>query len=303
MDIRPQDLPELRAELVMFLRALDPQAIKATARALGGDVPDDWLHFHYRKMQLQERSLSTAELFYVSPEMSQLAVASGISLPEFVLEPEDVPTTTGLMFFGSPLLLDDGPDDEPTWAASWRPSGSDGLHIDWYNSSSVLSDHLPASEWPLAAAFRTGPRLQSMTNTQIPFGRPGEYGEAYRGEPYGPARRSWLNSVKAAWLLMQQPLANVSEIQTDRAARKRLRRVGHEPAPVRVIELRRPKHTGGEPGESGRNYTHRWITRGHWRQQWYPARQVHRPVWIAPHVKGPEGAPMIGGEKVYAWKR
>jgi hypothetical protein len=43
--------------------------------------------------------------------------------------------------------------------------------------------------------------------------------------------------------------------------------------------------------------------RGHWRQQWYPSIQDHRPVWIAPHRKGPEDAPMLGGEKVYQWSR
>jgi hypothetical protein len=69
-----------------------------------------------------------------------------------------------------------------------------------------------------------------------------------------------------------------------------------------VIELRRPKTSSG-PGDGDREYHHQWIVRGHWRQQWHPKRQVHRPVWIAPHIKGPEGAPLIGGEKVYALKR
>lgn len=105
----------------------------------------------------------------------------------------------------------------------------------------------------------------------------------------------------SAWLLMQQSLARITEAEPDRAARKRLRRIGQEPKPVRVIELRRPAHSGS--GDGSREFHHQWIVRGHWRQQWYPARQVHRPVWIAPHIKGPEGAPLIGGEKVYAWKR
>ena len=118
----------------------------------------------------------------------------------------------------------------------------------------------------------------------------------------GDARKSWLNILKAAWLLMQQPLANVTEVEPDRAVRKRLRRAGAKPATVRVIELRRPKG-GGSPGDGDREYHHQWIVRGHWRQQWHPKRQVHRPVWIAPHIKGPEGAPLIGGEKVYALKR
>jgi hypothetical protein len=70
--------------------------------------------------------------------------------------------------------------------------------------------------------------------------------------------------------------------------------------PVRVINLRR-RAASTIAGQSDREYHHQWIVRGHWRDQWYASRGVHRPVWIAPHVKGPEGAPMLGGEKVHAW--
>jgi hypothetical protein len=121
--------------------------------------------------------------------------------------------------------------------------------------------------------------------------------------PYANSHTSGVvEIVRTAWLLMQQPLAALSVTEPDRAAKKRLRRAGQEPKSVRVIELRRPK-SSGEQGDGESNYHHQWIVRGHWRNHWHPKREVHRPVWIAPHVKGPEGAPMIGGEKVYAWKR
>lgn len=300
-DVRPTDLPEMRAELVLFLAGLDPEAIKAAARNMGGDVPGEWLRFHYQRSQNEAASLAQAALYHVSPEMAALAVVAGATLPPFTLEPEDVPSPCGLIYFGTPLRMDTQPNEEPTWAASWRPDG-DGLHIDWYVSSETYRMNVPSDQAELSEAFRTGPRLVSLTNTQAPYRRHGEYGESNAGVPYNDVRASWLNSLKAMWLLMQQPLARVSEVQPDRPTRKRLRRIGHKAASVRVIELRRPKGSG-EQGDGGRDYHHQWIVRGHWRQQWYPAREVHRPVWIAPHVKGPEGAPLIGGEKVYAWKR
>ena len=44
---------------------------------------------------------------------------------------------------------------------------------------------------------------------------------------------------------------------------------------------------------------HRWVVRGHWRNQpWGPGRELRRPVYILPHIKGPDGAPLIGGERV-----
>jgi hypothetical protein len=101
---------------------------------------------------------------------------------------------------------------------------------------------------------------------------------------------------------MAQTVVSVEDAQYDRAAKRRFQRQGCEPPRVRVITLRRLAGSAASH-ESDREYHHQWIVRGHWRQQWFPARQVHRPVWIAPHIKGPEGAPLLGGEKVYAWRR
>lgn len=303
MDIRPQDLPELRAELAAFLGTRDPEAMKAVARTMGaGDIPDEWFSFHFQQLRLQHAGLTRSELFYVAPPMIELAAAAGASLPPFTLAPGDVPAPFGFMFFGAPLYLDDLPTDEPTWAASWRPNMPGGLHIDWYNDREVLAGAADDTNPQMASALRTGPILQALTSTQVPYGGNGEYGEAHRGEPLGDARKPWLNTLKATWLLMQQPLASVTTYEPDRAARKRLRRAGQEPGPVRVIELRRPK-TSSSHSDGDREYHHQWIVRGHWRNHWHPKRQVHRPVWIAPHIKGPEGAPLIGGEKVYALKR
>lgn len=111
----------------------------------------------------------------------------------------------------------------------------------------------------------------------------------------------WMATLKSAWLLMTQPLARLEEVEYDRAARRRTQREGKIRPRVRVIHLRRP--AGVQHGPNGREYHHQWVVRGHWRQQWYSSREVHRPVWIAPHVKGPEDAPLLGGEKVYAWSR
>jgi hypothetical protein len=36
----------------------------------------------------------------------------------------------------------------------------------------------------------------------------------------------------------------------------------------------------------------RWTVRGHWRRQWYPSTEEHRPVWIEPHESGPTGKPL-----------
>jgi hypothetical protein len=61
---------------------------------------------------------------------------------------------------------------------------------------------------------------------------------------------------------------------------------------VLVITLRRERSKDdAEPKEV--NWTRRWITSGHWRNQWYPSLGVHRQIWINEYVKGPDDKPLV----------
>lgn len=115
--------------------------------------------------------------------------------------------------------------------------------------------------------------------------------------------RRWLS---ALWLLASQ--VNVSTKVTempDRPARRRSERVKLDPK-VTVVKLRRLREPSDhEPGDgTGREWHHRWIVGGHWRNQPFgPGRSLRRPVWIAPYVKGPEGKPLVSRPKVKALVR
>jgi hypothetical protein len=65
---------------------------------------------------------------------------------------------------------------------------------------------------------------------------------------------------------------------------------------VRVIELRRRdyrEHGYDEPtGKEAPAWQYQWIVSGHWRQQFYPASNAHKPRYIAPYVKGPADRPL-----------
>lgn len=51
-----------------------------------------------------------------------------------------------------------------------------------------------------------------------------------------------------------------------------------------------------------RQLTHRFVVRGHWRNQAYGTdRALRRRTYILPYVKGPENAPFVTREKVYQW--
>lgn len=308
MDIRPQDLPELRAELARHMASerahvqlgrFDENRMTTGESIVGNISAAD--------LQRDETArLEGAELFYVSAEMTELAKAAAESLPFFDLERADLPSEHGFMFFAEPFASysNEGKPNAKVQACCWMVVGSNTLwlsfYTDWHSwleecrgagtfRSDAIEFCLKADHWLYLETFVFAP-LAGRREVDGPW--------AEDAREIGVLE----NVVRAAWLLMQQPVTNEDAVEPDRAIRKRLRRAGYEPKPVRVIELRRPKGSTSAGGAS-RDYQHQWIVRGHWRQHWYPKRQVHRPVWIAPHIKGPEGAPLIGGEKVYAWKR
>lgn len=324
MDIRPVDLPELRDETRRDVAARYPEIYEAEIRR--GD--QFWRPLMapgpaaVHMVNAEVARLGVAELFYVSSQMAELALSAARTMPDFSLAPEDLPAESGFIYFDSPIdsfLNDDGSRIEIV-AASWgtwhdAPPGypHGGVWITWYSDreANLLGSPISADPEVRRRVRQRTSRFLLHTETPAPFhsqdiSAVDEDGSvkltSFREAiSVGASLLLWVAALKATWLLMQQSLADVSEVSVPRSRQKRLRRAGYEPKPVRVIELRRPAHSG--PGDGSREFHHQWIVRGHWRQQWYPAREVHRPVWIAPHIKGPEGAPLLGGEKVYAWKR
>jgi hypothetical protein len=253
------------------------------------------------------------ELYWTSAQMTELASEAAKTMPGFTLAPEDMPSAYGLMAFERPIrtvVSPEGGHAVPITAAAWGLWHPDkyqagGVWVSWYSDTAAAIDaQSDADMHPNVKAMMKAsqPSITYDCESMAPFtDQDARRINPFTGEDASPEALT-VDLLKATWLLMQQPLVRTTEIEPDRTVRKRLRRAGQEPKPVRVIELRRPK-ASSEHGDGDREYHHQWIVRGHWRQQWHPKREVHRPVWIAPHIKGPEGAPLIGGEKVYAWKR
>lgn len=314
MDIRPQSLPELRAEIVDSIRHTPDyshwQQLIASGRSpfrFASRMPSAQEH-----AVIDESMVRTAELFHVNDQMTHLAKAASESLPEFQIQRDDLPAPNGFIAFAEPLAtVDFGEPAVPSSirAACWSMYTLRGVTYLWIKFYSDRESWLPATAKAVGMSDREltyNRRILSQLTPMLGGDCLGPMGSGSPGKPINATElgfRYAAKVIRAAWLLMQQPLASTADVHPDRASCKRLTRAGHEPASVRVIELRRTQRTTSAHSETGREYHHQWIVRGHWRQHWYPKRQVHRPVWIAPHIKGPEGAPLIGGEKVYALKR
>ena len=46
-----------------------------------------------------------------------------------------------------------------------------------------------------------------------------------------------------------------------------------------------------------------WVVRGHMRKQWFSSLEEHKPVWIAPHIKGNVNMPLQNSQKMFVVDR
>lgn len=293
LQLRPRDLPRLRDEIVRFGAGDIGQAMLQIDVEQGRVRPHVATHTAER-MRLATQ-LANAVLFYVTDEMCALVDTAAAQLPaEFEMSIDDPPATEGFVWLSGQIMDHDTEGNRfDIRGFSWT-SWPGGMRLAIYVERDAMSDGLKRKLQILQFpdAFPIGSVDLNFNSAGVTWvsGMPGD---ADTGRP----AYSW---IKAFWLLTRQPLAEQDAVLPDRAERRRAARQGRpEPPPVRLIRLRRQHGSYAGKGHPGQWY-HQWVVRGHWRMQpWGPGRQYRRPVWISPFVKGPEGAPLLGGEKVY----
>jgi len=123
------------------------------------------------------------------------------------------------------------------------------------------------------------------------------------GRPTGAEH--WWRLVQITWRLMQQHIVVRRKEALPRPLRRERSRYGIPPNDCVVVTLRRerdPDRGDGPTGEEA-HYSHRFIRRGHWRNQWYSSERVHRQIYIAQTIVGDENLPLIIKPHAYAWTR
>lgn len=140
-----------------------------------------------------------------------------------------------------------------------------------------------------------------------------DFGEGFEGryiqtvnEEHEQVYRKYADDLAALaltlWKIAAERIAIRSHVSLERHARKRVQKLGLEPSDVTVIRLRRSRSSSREEGESV-EYSHRFLVRGHWRNQWYPLDREHRQRWVSTYVKGPEGKPLILKQRQFELSR
>lgn len=283
-----------------------------------------------------------AECFHVNKDMTALVQFAATQLDQTDrFHKLMLPTRSGLVRFegGIPWTDVRGKQLRLSWAA-WgpilaQPSGPSRHDVgepDEHTHFWMWNDQLTEPDEIAEDCFRdfSEDRIRGL------FGRWGFMGGEYiaEGQRLGPAMRipgeekmaevlsegdvphEYTNPVRlmhALWMLLGQTVTRAEVEIPDRARRKRAERAGI-PARVTVVQLRNIE-SGRSEGESLVEWQHRWVVRGHpaWRHCGpnHPLAEEHpdRPgeyrcrVWIAPYTKGPDGAPLIITDKVYALHR
>lgn len=309
-----QDLPDLRVRMTEFMRdhgtAWMPFMFQCLAPE-GEDLPttNEVRAF----VRSGHQALRNGTLFYVGDDLADIALHSGVPT-DTPFMPYDLPTKQGVVYYDHHCSSHNDEVDEVVGGNKC------GMAIAW-NVHDEPAEDRPHGYADVFVFLHRDEFRQAMERR---FGV-GVLGEMYDRlqpayilidvmslifSPDGSELQFWamtedqliyLRSLIATCHLMRQQLAETSTNEPPRSIRRRHERAGLQPPEIRVIRLRR-SHRREETGESRRDWRHRWIVRGHWRNQWYPSIQAHRPKWIESYPKGPTEAPLLGGEKVYVVK-
>lgn len=233
--------------------------------------------------------IRTAQLWWVSRDMTRLAEDT-VQAGDF--PKPDPPTQCGMVFFDGDVrhisfhLDDDGFGETRIAAILWQDVGHESIKI------SVFTDN-PVGIREMHADL---------------FGLP-VVGLAPSVVREGDGSFQWVcGLLYAVWALSGEP-----RICDTKPAEPSMRyslpsRFEPEIRKVKMLVLRENLHRPGESADDDervrREYSHRFIVRGFWRNQAYgPDHSLRRRQWIPPFVKGPADKPLVCKETVRIWKR
>lgn len=274
-----------------------------------------------RMSQIQHTFLNIAETFAVTDDIYRVIDAAAEALPEGqVLEREDLPCGAGFIWLDTPTHIVDVHGDtiavralawsvvntpkdyaEGYWQESTRRRGyvlaasqaaledAIGMALFVYTDPSDPADHMHGelANHPLRSRLSPYPMLAFTTSL---FGEP---------ESVVTAQERWAYTF---FRFIQEPWIGSDRVHPGRPAARRAQRVSL-PAEVRVVRLRKTVKSDHSGNHSDVAWSHQWLVRGHWRNQWHPSTQSHKLRWISPYLKGPEDAPLIVKDHVFAVDR
>ncbi|WP_242191473.1 hypothetical protein [Saccharopolyspora soli] len=211
--------------------------------------------------------------------------------------PADRPAGCGFLLVEDglgPVPVGRGGETATAQAVSWGPH-PDGLMLTWWISRAAMEKICGRTRHHPPPLFGVGGVIVSVEDRYRPL-----------TDLRLPIIRARAGMIQAMWLLMDMPgVASATPATPAPAARTaaahRARDEVYEPV-VTVIQIRRQQPVARGTGRS--HFHHRWVVRPHKRwQACGPGHRNHRRILIAPHIKGPAGAPLLHRDHVTLWCR
>ncbi|WP_342314649.1 hypothetical protein LIX17_25725 (plasmid) [Mycobacterium avium subsp. hominissuis] len=262
-----------------------------------GVLFEDWVQRTvpvWNYMQLTKAATQDRFAYFCTEEVSAL-VAAGAA-PELLTmsaTPDELPSPTGIAYLWQPghvRILLWAVTDSGSIEASLTESADMQLWLAPKPKKAWGPDRMPCLAFTRAQMSEPGtdnpPRLDD-----------GVYRSTSIADPRDPATAlTYLLSL--AHMIQQERLIDATD-QVHRVPgppNQHGHRRNRRETVTYLSYYRRSQAASAVP--LSRSYNHRWIVRGHWRRQWYPTLQRHKPIWITDHIAGPEDAPLVVRDKV-----
>lgn len=265
-----------------------------------------------RTLEAERQYLNDAEIYVWTPHMIQLMTDAAKDFPSnTTLERHFVNSIAGWWWLGrnSPIMV-------RSWVSTPDIDGIDeyaerrGLHAVLFGNtgeglyiSGFTYDH-----------FEPSGLIVPVTSTIWPFGQSlGEHlhylhaEQSKRHDKTRTQRDAWsYSAMKVSKLfmvgsvLMGQKLLKFTDGHVTRGTRRRTERIKAQ-GRVNVVTLRRPEYIRKESEARQMEWDCQWVVRGHWRRQEHiePGRA---PIWINPHIKGPDDKPLKDPSRIFLIK-
>lgn len=217
--------------------------------------------------------LQHAEPFAVAAHLSDVLVEASSGIPDFRFFMNTTPCPDGWVYFEKPLpLVPVSGVQAIAWTATVSPTGIPALQLFFF--SERINHHYSC----------VLPFWATTVHEGTPWREMAEGRNATQLLGFAIAFFEWIR---------QSVLVTSTRAISNRGVNKRIAaELKYEPV-VRVVELRRreyPQHD--EAHHASIEWSCQWLVRGHWRSQYFPASGEHRPLWINPHIKGPDDKPL-----------
>ena len=274
----PSHLPLIRDKLADFAQY--------RLRKLGSQTQYEAMMANAWSMTDQIR---TAQLWWVSRDMTRLAedtVQAG-DFPE-----PDPPAQCGMIFFEGDVqhisfhFDNDGFGETRVAAILWQDVGRESVKISVFTDNPVGIREMHADSFGLPVVS-LAPSVVRENDGSFQW---------------------FCGLLRAVWALSAESHICEAKPAKPDMAHPLPQRFDPEIRKVKMLVLRENLHRPGGSADDDervrREYSHRFIVRGFWRDQAYgPNHSLRRRQWIPPFVKGPADKPLIRKETVRIWKR